>query len=343
MKQYCKRYDHLRTLLLEGERLTYDRAKEKLQCSKRTVERILHELIADGLLVQKDEKGKHGQRVFFIEAKDRKASTPLPQKDIGISISEEQLFALLVATEAVRATFAPTPLGTDVASAFAVLRRHLPTEVLTFEPEEVTAQWNFSSGTSVQLDATMFWNIVDAIRDRERLIIDYYTASKGGTWTTDRSIEPHGIIIRNGSWILIAYCLKKQGWREFALAGIQKLRCTGETIKTEKPNLQEYLGNRFSAVGGDKTYNIVLEVEKDRVPYFERKVYHPSQRVEHREDGRARVHYTVDGLEEMRSFVQGWGTGVTVKKPTELVEMIRKEAEELARRYNTEQSTELEQ
>jgi hypothetical protein len=47
------------------------------------------------------------------------------------------------------------------------------------------------------------------------------------------------------------------------------------------------------------------------------------------------VSYDVAGLEEIRSFVQSWGVGVTVLEPKELVERIRGEAVEIGKRYVT--------
>lgn len=340
--QYRNRYEHLRGLLLEGRRLSYSDAERELQCKKRTVERLLQQLERNGLVVQKDTRGKNKHRVFFMHDEDRKAYNPLSEKNIVINTNKQQLFALLFAAKAAQATFAPTPLGPDLHDALAILRQYIPTDIYD-EAEEITALWDFSEGRSVQFNADMFWDIVYAIRDCECMSMDYYTASKGGNLTPNRVVEPHRIIIRNGSWILIAHCHKKQDWREFALAGIQKLRRTGEFFINRNLELDAYLGKRFNAIGDKHTYRISLLVEPDRVPYFGRKVYHPSQRIEHREDGRAMVYYTVDGLKEMRSFVQGWGTGVTVIEPPELVEIIKAEAQELVRRYNTVQPTELEQ
>jgi predicted DNA-binding transcriptional regulator YafY len=313
----------LLNLLHRGEQLTYEQARQHLGLSMRHIQRLFSDLQKYGTpLKQKSKKPV----VWYIAEEDREVG-------IHLHLSDQEAFALSVAVESARGTLAPTPLGTHLNTVFEKLLREFSTEVFTFEPEELTTHWHFSEGNSVAFDADMFLQLTRAIDNCQRIELDYYTASKN-KWSYNRPVEPYGLAVLKGSWILVGYCREKRAMREFALGGISRLQETQEYfVRPEEFRLSTYFGNRFGAVGDKNTFTVRLLVEHDKIVFFERKRYHHTQRLEKRENGQVIVSYTVEGLKEIRSFVQGWGTGVTVLAPPELVELIRQEAEKIAERY----------
>ena len=341
------KYAALLDLFNRGEQLTYEQAAKQLDLSIRQVQRIIERMRVSGIPVQEKRqtvseksglqssstgnRSVHHPLVFYLNEEDREVG-------VRISFTEKQVLALAVAAEAAKATFAPTPLGASLETAFAQLLDQLPAEVFSFEAEEVHTHWHFSSGSSVALDPEIFLEVARSIEKCQRIRIDYFTASKGGYWSYGRLIEPYGLAVRNGSWILVAYCREKKDMREFSLAGIAKLEKVEEFfIRPEDFELAAYFGDRFSAVGGSTTHHVRLLVKHDRAAYFYRKIYHHSQRIEQRfDDESIVVGYTVQGLKEIRSFVQSWGTGVIVLQPAELREIILQEARIITELYTEE-------
>lgn len=313
----------LLSLLRRGEQLSYEDARQELGLSMRHIQRLFKDLAEYGVpLRQKSKKPV----VWYLAEADREIG-------VQLHLSEQELFALSVAAEAARVTLAPTPLGTHLNAGFKKLLDELPTEIFSFEPEELTTHWHFSEGSSVAFDADMFLRLTQAINNCQRVELDYYTASKN-QWSHNRPVEPYGLAVLRGSWILVGYCRTKRAMREFSLAGIAKLTETDKYfVRPDDFRLCTYFGNRFGAVGDKDTYTVRLLIEHDKVVFFERKQYHHTQKMEKLNDGRAMVCYTVEGLKEIRSFVQGWGTGVTVLAPPELVNILRQEAEEIVGRY----------
>lgn len=321
-------YDRLRTMLNQGAELSYGEACRRLGLrSVRQVQRLLAQLRDDGVPISESRGTRRRGKIFFIPPEAR-------EHGMYVYLNEAQHFALAVAAEAARATFAPTPLGPPLQEAFRHLLASLPTEVFWFDTEDMQAHWHFSEGPSVSLDPAIFLGLTHAVEECRRIKIDYFTASKN-RWSYGRTIDPYGLAVRKGSWILVAYCREQRDMREFALAGIKRLEQTEEFFLRPDFRLDTYFGSRFNAVGGGPRYTILLRVEADRAPYFDRKMYHHSQEVKRRhDDGRIDVQYTVEGLKEFRSFAQSWGTGVTVLEPAELREILRREAEEIAERYS---------
>jgi len=325
MSSENKSYQHLLELLNEGEELSVADIKEQVGVTDRQERRLINRLRRNGIPVRERREGKI--KKFYLAEEDR-------HRDVHIvRMPERQIFALTVAAEASRAVLAPTPLGRDLEKAFGVLMREI--EVYSFEPESEPEHWNFTNPHSAAINPAIFTALTRAIKKKQRVSIDYLTASTGKR-SIGRMVEPYGMAVRNGSWLLVAFCREKKALRDFSLAGISRLDVREEDYFLHDDNfdLDAYLRPRFSALAGGEIHTVKLLVEPDRAEYFRRKSYHPTQNIEERRcDGRIVVSFRVAGLEEMRTFAQGWGVGVTVLEPGVLVARLRAEAEELAARY----------
>ncbi|HVZ38481.1 MAG TPA: WYL domain-containing protein [Candidatus Kapabacteria bacterium] len=299
--------------------------------SVRHARRMLAEIRADGMSIVERRDGR--RKRFSLSPEHRSSGVA------ALALTEEEILSLAVAAEASRAALRPTPLGNPLETAFAKLLGHFDADVYSFDVQEEREHWHFGAGAASAIDPRIFRTLEQAIREQQRVLIDYTTASTG-RHSTGRPIEPYALAVRGGSWLVVARCGWRNDVRDFSVAGITRIEpCDPETDHTAiftPPDfdLDEYFRQRFSALAGDRTYTIRLLVEPDRVVYFQRKRYHTSQNIEEeREDGRAVVSLTASSLDEMRSFAQSWGVGVTVLEPVELVEMMREEAGQIAARY----------
>ncbi len=300
--------------------------------SDRHVRRIIRSIEHDGIPLQVRWVGRI--KKFHIAEGDRRLPVHL------VPMAEEQIFSLIVAAQASRAVLAPTPLGMPLEQAFDALLGTMSAHIYSFDSDAAAEHWLFGSPSAVDIDPTIFSRLARAIQECRRVRIDYLTASTG-IRSHDRLIEPYGMAVRNGSWLVIAYCRQKQAIRDFSLAGISRAEfCLPDRdleffVRPDDFDLRDYFQPRFSALAGDTIYTVRMLVEPDRAAYFQRKTYHPTQVIEDvREDGRIVVAYTVSGLEEIRTFAQGWGVGVTVLEPDILVQRLRDEAGVLAARYH---------
>lgn len=326
--------NRLLDLLNAGEELSLQEIMDHLGLgSARHVRRLLHSIRDEGFPLQAVWRGR--VKKFSLPERDRRLPVRM------IPLTKEQVLALTVAAEASRAALVPTPLGGSLEGAFRALLKEISAHHLySFDLDEEGGHWHFGSSNSVVLDPSIFGRLMTAIQECRRVRIDYLTASTG-KYSRGRLVEPYGMAVRNGSWLLVAYCRQKQAMRDFSLAGISSVEfCDrqGEMeffIRPDDFDLAGYFRPRFNALAGDSTYAVRMLVEPDRAEYFRRKSYHPTQKIEEeREDGRIVVSYSVAGLEEIRTFVQGWGVGLTVLAPDVLVQRLRSESEILTQRYS---------
>lgn len=320
------RRSQLLSLLKQGYELTVPQIMERLDIgSKRHVRRIFEQLRDAGVPIS--TRTEKRIRFFSLEEAHRSPQIQLPP------LSERQMLALAVAAEASRPFLNPTPLAGPLGEAFDIVLQAMGPKVFTFEPEEEGDHWHFGGVGTASIHPAIFEKLFQAVHEHRPIRIDYFSAHSGQR-SYDRAVEPYGLAVRNGSWILVAHCRERRAVRDFSLAGITRVEIDEAIF--ERPDdfdLDDYFRSRFSALSGAPT-NVRLLVEPDRVPYFHRKKYHPTQRMgDPLEDGRIIVSFRVDGLDEIRSFVQSWGVGLTVLEPLELAEILRREAEEIVNRY----------
>lgn len=325
------RKQRLLRLLSEGRKNTKDELRKALGLkSTRHVLRLIKALRDEGIPVEEELQGR--KKYFFLKPEHRHLALQ------PIQLSEEEIMALIVVGQAARATLAPTPFQEPLRSAFQKMVDDLAPRAISFEPEVEPQHWYFGEACSVDLDPETFRLVVRAIQNRKSIRIDYYTASRR-EWSYDRKINPLLVGVRNGSWLLVAYCHRRQEVVDFSLAGIAEARrCELEEQAyfslPEGFDPEQHFRARFSVVSGEEVYEVRLLVAPDRVPYFKRKTYHPSQQIEEEcEDGWVVVSYEVEGLKEIRAFVRSWGAGVVVIEPDQLARQVERDARELVEQY----------
>ncbi len=367
--------ERLRAALQGGATLSYEQLKQRLGLSsERQINRLINELRKEGMVIKEGRPGKKDKedledrkRLAEREGHDSKASRIKvfwlefdPQRvDVPIQpllLSDRQALALAVAASASRAAMAPTPMGPDLDAAFGRLLNHLGPNLHAYDLQEEAENWHFGVGAASAFKHEIFNQLADAIREQQSITIDYLTASTG-EHSTGRRVDPYALAVRGGSWMLVAYCHRRHDIRDFSVAGISRVEKVSPDESAhayfevpEEFDLDQYFAGRFNALEGDgDLVTVKLLVEPQCAVYFKRKRYHASQRIEtERPDGRIVVVLRASSLEEIGSFVQSWGSLVTVLEPSELARMVAAEAREVAARYaevsgtakgTTEQST----
>ncbi len=303
---------------------------KRARVSTRTARRHLRALVKEGtVLVEAD-----GPACRYHLAPHASPAAPLPP------LTEGEAEALSVAALAARPLLAPTPLAPALDAAAARLRRAWLADVFSFEPEAEAALWSFdgaAGGETPPAAATLFRDLLRAVRDQNPIIADYFTASRG-VLSRGRRLHPLGFLVRNGAWIVAAYDPAKGRPLDFALAGFRAVtRLEDEHApRPEGFDLHAYARDRFGALAGDAVHEVRLLVEVEAVPYFERKTYNPTQQIEERRlDGRAVVSFEVEGLESVASWCLSWGPKLRVLAPTELAARVAEAHREAAARYAT--------
>jgi len=99
-------------------------------------------------------------------------------------------------------------------------------------------------------------------------------------------------------------------------------------------SLPSYLGNAWRMVRGDGvTYDVELHFDAEFAENIADTQWHPTQQIEHLDNGDIRFTCQVDGLDEIIWWILSMGPHCKVIQPQRLVERVRREAEKMVQLY----------
>ena len=142
-----------------------------------------------------------------------------------------------------------------------------------------------------------------------------------------RTVAPYGLVLIQGSWMLVARCDLRQEIRHFRLSRMTELISLEERFEPPTHfNLSEYTppDNRHLLVHLQFNHHIADKVKESN--------YHYIESMEEHEDG-LHVILRVHQLDELLQWVLGWGASVVVLEPESLQNRIREEAKKMLERY----------
>lgn len=148
---------------------------------------------------------------------------------------------------------------------------------------------------------------------------------------TRREVEPVGLYYYGMTWHLIAFCRKRQDYRDFRLDRIRELTDTGQRFaRPERLTLQEYL----SRVGAEMPLvPVTLVFQKAIVRHLEEQKYSWGFTAQEDLGDRVRMHLATPYLKGMAIWLLSYGISVTIEAPDSLLLLMQTLSEELQDHY----------
>lgn len=322
--------DRLRLLLDSGAELTSLHLQDQLNLSERQVRRLIGQLRDGGLPILERPEG--ARKVYALPAERQQAAVA------DLRFDSDELRALAIAAKASQSVLLGTPHAVALKRAFEKLLDKARPVSYVFDLNDSMQEWQFDDNATDQIALDLFSRIELAMDNRQCIRINYFTA-KDQRSSRDRKINPYGFHKRGRAWLLVAWCHERKALRNFSLTRISHIDPCPEEYFTIPDDFvpEAYFRAALGAINSGICEDLRLLVEADKAIYFRERLYHPTQQIEEeRPDGRVVVSYELEGFEEMRSFCQGWGVGITVLEPEALRQRLRAEALALAERYKDE-------
>ncbi|MGW9019310.1 helix-turn-helix transcriptional regulator [Priestia megaterium] len=142
-----------------------------------------------------------------------------------------------------------------------------------------------------------------------------------------RTVAPYGLVLVQGSWMLVARCDLRQEIRHFRLSRMMELINLEERFELPPPfNLREY------TPPDDRHLRVRLRFNHDIADKVKESNYHYMEDMEEHQDG-LHVVLRVHQLDELLQWVLGWGAGVIVLEPESFRNRIREETKKMLKRY----------
>jgi len=321
----------LRQLFDKGHELSLPQMQQHLQLCERQVRRVLNEFRQQGIILKERRVGK--QKLFSVPADRQQVALT------NLDLDAAEIRALAIAAKASHSVLIGTPHTNALRRAFEKLLEKARPVTYIFDVEESMQEWHFEDNQTDQMSVECFCQLETAMDEHRSVRMDYLTA-RDNRLSVGRKIDPYFFAKRQRAWLLVAYCHERKDVRSFSISRVSRVvpcdAARENAFFSVPPHLQpeHFFNASLGAITSGECYELRLLVEPSQALYFRQRQYHPTQILEEeRPDGRLVVSYELEGFEEMRSFCQGWGTGITVLAPEILRERLRQEAEILTERY----------
>lgn len=311
--------DRLLAIVLELQRKQLLRAEdlaETFETSVRTIYRDMQALSEAGVpIVGSPGLGYSLMEGYFLPP---------------VSFSIEEAVTLLIGTGLVEQAFDPS-YGEHAKSSQRKLESLL-SEPVRQETARVRSTFRLLNicGYSAKDQLQEYMETLrQAILNRQKVRFHYKKSipEADGNRDSVRDVAPYGLVLVRGSWILLAQCDLRQDIRNFRLSRMNELTvlddhftCPADfDLESYKPKDDRDLLVRI------QVNSTIVDKVKESNPFFIEEI------AEHQEA--VIVTLRVRQIEEIVSWVLGWGAQVTVLEPDSLRTRIREEAEKMLQHY----------
>lgn len=313
------RIDRLNALLihLQGKsRVTLTELENRFEIGRRTVFRDIRSLMEAGVPIG----GDAGEGYFIVEGYH------LPP----VVFDREEASALLMG-----AKFIEQSADKDTVQTFnramekvkAVLKysdkeflENLEKRV-AIRPSPVPKEFPDSHISEIQM----------AIATNKLMSMTYY--SHYADKTTQREVEPLGMVFYSGRWHLIAFCRLRQDLRDFRADRIQKVKILLENIDPEKhPDYISFLNEAL--IGTDAKEAIIIASAMVSRFMGEQKYYMGFVEEQKLEDGRFKMKFVTPHYHYLARWLMMYGNEIEIESPSELQGLAATFAKELLEHHS---------
>lgn len=325
MSRRLERLLHIDAFLRYQQRQTSDTLAEALEVSERTIRKDLA-FLRDRYHAPLEFTKKEGWH--YTDSQWR-----LP----SVSLSKGELFALTLGARMLEA-YVGSPYEGELRSSIQRLANRLPEKIRINLEQLADERIVFRTGAKMMNLNPQVWEELErACHHSQKVWICYYAASKNEE--SERVIDPYLIDIYRGSNpYVIAFCNKRQDFRDFRIDRIKELKILEESFNRDPSfNPEEYLASRFQYERGNQSFSVAIWFDPATAPFIRERRWHPTQDIEEHPDGSLTLQMEVPGLNDIKRWVLGYGKGAVVKAPPELVELMKGEVEAMQKLYQLEE------
>lgn len=294
------------TLLQSGADLTAEALAREVGVSRRTLFRDLKILEQAGIPYQhRTGRGYAIVPSFF-----------LPPVNLKVT---EALGLMLMAKGT--SAYTNQPLTTPAAEAVRKLIAMLP-EPIRRVCHEMSRRVTMRAPVSPRANGSdCYPHLQQAIDEQRAVRLEYDSIFDGEPITT--VFQPYHLHFDVRSWYVIGHSAKHKQVRTFKLARVKSIALLGQRFSLKKPfDIDAYLGQAWRLIPEGRVYNIELEFAPKVARNVAEVHWHHTQTHRLLDDGRCRMCFQIDGLEEIHWWVLGYGDQVKVIKPRKLRTMI---------------------
>ncbi len=307
----ARRLNEVRALLDSPRMYALKEIAAHFGVSERTAMRYLHALEAQGVLIAEERRGS--KKIYNLLPSARQKPISLTAKQMVTLFLSKRTFDYLSGT-GLKET-----LDLIFDKIENILRRKdfLSVENLERKFYDINEAPHLYEGRTETVD-----HILSALLEENRLSVTHGSVDGG---QTSFQLDPYTLLVYKKGLYLLGYSYHHHGIRTFSLDGFQEVRWLKwnrfDYPKDYQPS--NYFEGAFGLFRGKSTM-VRIFFDNKVARYILRRTWHPSQSIEHLENGiifSVKVHGTV----ELLSWVLSFGEHARVLEPSSLKEEVMAE------------------
>ena len=236
-----------------------------------------------------------------------------------VQLTRREVFSFSIARKLLEG-FEGTPLELDLRSVLAKIAEGLEGTV-SLNVESLTDQFTVLSEDHARVDPEVWLRAGRAINQQERLRLHY---QRFDGVTRHYQVDGLHLAAYHGNWYLLALNPAVGRIETFALSRCRSLEGTGQHFARPADfDARSFFRDAFGISQAEKPWKVRLLFAREVATYLRERVWHPSQELRERRDGRLEIRLETSGRKELTRWILSWMPHVQVLAPPELRERLK--------------------
>ena len=225
------------------------------------------------------------------------------------------------------------PFTKAASRAISKIRGQLPSPIRReLEQIEDHVAIKLSAASPPESSADVYETMRSALSRKLALRCEYESLSKKKPQAF--ILKPYTLFFNQRAWYVVGDHSKHNDVRCLKLNRFSRIEPTDHSYVIPKSfSLNRHLGNAWRMIRGDKTFKVELDFDPEFAETIADTHWHPTQEVIWNDDQSITFRCKVDGLEEIVWWVLSMGPHCTVKKPKELIDLVKSLATGMVAQY----------
>ncbi|MCE9606209.1 MAG: YafY family transcriptional regulator [Planctomycetia bacterium] len=227
------------------------------------------------------------------------------------------------------------PFQTSARQAALKLESNLPSKLRAYVHDLAEAvRIRLPQSGRTEGHESTYLELLDAVGSHRAVRISYGSLSEQSEITT--KLLPYQLLFSRRSWYVVGRSSLHREVRMFNLTRIKKLESLEDKFRVPaRFNMERFLRNAWHLIpepGPDR--QVLIRFEPMVAHNVAEVLWHKTQTIEWRDDGRIDFRALVSGLHEIAWWVLGYGDQAEVIEPPELREIVRDRARKMCAKYD---------
>lgn len=239
-------------------------------------------------------------------------------RNVDIFFTDYEAFAILLCIDALNSP--GFPFAGALESGREKLLKVFPEKMRQMVTEKIEVA-DVQVGEGYEINEMIFNKLQKAAFEKRKIVITYYSQTSSREELI-RTVDPYGLICKNGIWYLIAFCNLRQEIRIFRPDRIKTINLLEEQFQIPSGFDFHDIFEHSWDIGQGKPERVRLRFTPEVAVDVKKAKYHKTQQFTDQPDGSVIMEVHVSGLWEITRWILGFGPNVEVLEPQKLRENV---------------------